>query len=107
MDLKGLFMLNMKNWRKNRGLSQKKLSERCNAAHTYIRQIESGRRTPSFAFIEKLADALEIEAYQLFFNESELQQKDPMQIIRLDYIKNEILTSVSNGLDKIIDEVKR
>jgi transcriptional regulator with XRE-family HTH domain len=69
MDINRIFISNMKKWRKNRGISQKTLAEQCAASHTYIRQIESGARTPSFAFIGKLAESLKIEAYQLFYDE--------------------------------------
>ena len=60
----------MKKWRKSAGLSQEKLAQRCDAAHTYIRQIESGVRCQSFAFIEKIAAALNIAPFQLFYDES-------------------------------------
>jgi ribosome-binding protein aMBF1 (putative translation factor) len=58
IDLKSLFARNRKAWRKNRGISPKTRSERYPAAPTAIRQIESGSRTPPFAFIVKLAEAL-------------------------------------------------
>ncbi|MDR2738858.1 MAG: helix-turn-helix domain-containing protein [Treponema sp.] len=70
MDLDQLFIRNVRKWRKHRGFSQKTLAERCNAAHSYIRQIESGSGHPSFAFIGKLVDALNIDAYQLFYDET-------------------------------------
>jgi transcriptional regulator with XRE-family HTH domain len=90
MDLNRLFVRNVKKWRKNRGISQKTLAERCEAAHTYIRQIESGSRTPSFAFIVKLAGALGIEAYQLFYDETMAQSKKPSQMKRLEVLKADI-----------------
>ncbi|MDR3335601.1 MAG: helix-turn-helix domain-containing protein, partial [Treponema sp.] len=75
MDLNQIFVRNVKKWRKNMGISQKSLAERCNAAHSYIRQIESGRGKPSFTFIEKLAGALGIEVYQLFYDEAAERSK--------------------------------
>jgi transcriptional regulator with XRE-family HTH domain len=107
MELNRLFILNMKKWRKNRGISQKALSERCEAAHTYIRQIESGVRTPSFAFIGKLAEALGIEAYQLFYDETAMQRKNPSQMEHLETIKMEILAHVARGIDTVIIEAQK
>jgi transcriptional regulator with XRE-family HTH domain len=107
MDLNCLFILNMKRWRKNRGISQKTLSERCEAAHTYIRQIESGSRTPSFAFIRKLAEALDIEAYQLFYDETADQRKNPSQMEHLEAIKTDILAQVARGIDTVIIEARK
>jgi transcriptional regulator with XRE-family HTH domain len=107
MDLNRLFILNMKKWRKARGLSQKTVAERCEAAHTYIRQIESGSRTPSFAFIGKLAGALDIEAYQLFYDETAVQGAKPSQTEHLDAIKTDILAQVAHGIDTVITEAQK
>jgi transcriptional regulator with XRE-family HTH domain len=107
MDLNQLLVFNMKKWRKNRGLSQKMLAERCKAAHTYIRQIESGSRTPSFAFIVKLVEALNIEAYQLFYDETAAQGKKPPQIDHLETIKLDILEKVARGIDTVIIEAQK
>jgi transcriptional regulator with XRE-family HTH domain len=107
MDVNGLFVLNMKKWRKKRGISQKTLAERCEAAHTYIRQIESGSRTPSFAFIVKLAEALNIETYLLFYDEAAAKGKDPSQIEHLEAIKADILAQVASGIDTVIVEAQK
>jgi transcriptional regulator with XRE-family HTH domain len=107
MNVNDLFVLNMKKWRKNRGFSQKTLAERCEAAHTYIRQIESGSRTPSFAFIVKLAGALDIEAYQLFYDETAARSRKPSQKEHLEAIKSKILTQVASGIDTVIIEAQK
>lgn len=93
-------------WRKKQGISQKTLAEQCEAAHTYIRQIESGSRTPSFAFIVKLAKALDIEAYQLFYDEMAAQDKKPSRIAHLEAIKSDILAKVASGIDTVIIEAQ-
>ncbi|MDR1105614.1 MAG: helix-turn-helix domain-containing protein [Treponema sp.] len=97
----------MKKWRKIRGISQKILAERCGAAHTYIRQIESGRRTPSFAFIVKLAEAMDIEAWLLFYDETAARNKKPAQMEYLEAIKSEILAQVASGIDTVIMEAQK
>jgi transcriptional regulator with XRE-family HTH domain len=107
MDLNRLFISNMKKWRKNRGISQKTLSERCGAAHTYIRQIESGSRTPSFAFIGKIAGALDIEAYQLFFDETTTWRENLSSKKHLEAIKIDILAQVAHGIDRVIVEAQK
>jgi transcriptional regulator with XRE-family HTH domain len=107
MDLDQLFVHNVRKWRKHRGFSQKSLAERCNAAHSYIRQIESGSGKPSFAFIRKLAEALDIEAYQLFYDETAAQGKKPPQTEHLEAIKSDILVQVSRGIDMVIAEARK
>ena len=47
-----------------------KLAELCDTAPSYIGEIEIGRRFPSFKLIEKIAQALGIEPYRFFINET-------------------------------------
>jgi len=71
MALQQIFMSNMKNRRKQMGFTQEKLAELCNTDPCYIRQIENGRRFPSLAYIERIAAALNIAPYLLFFDEND------------------------------------
>jgi transcriptional regulator with XRE-family HTH domain len=48
------------------GMTQEGLAEKVNTASTYIASIESGKRTPSFKMIERLAEIFRIEAPELF-----------------------------------------
>jgi transcriptional regulator with XRE-family HTH domain len=66
MTLKQIFVQNLKEFRKKEGLSQMKLAEYCNIGHSYIGEIEIGRKFPSMDLIEKIAQTLRIEPY-LFF----------------------------------------
>ena len=103
MNLDQLFVFNLKKLRKSMGLSQKTLADRCNTAHSYIRQIESGRGHPSFVFIGKLADALNIEPYQLFYDETE-KKSDQSKYIEL--LKMEFLEKVSCEFDIAMRKLK-
>jgi transcriptional regulator with XRE-family HTH domain len=107
MDLDQVFVHNVKKWRKNRGISQKSLAERCNAAHSYIRQIESGSGHPSFAFIGKLAAALDIEAYQLFYDETAAYVETSSQTTYRESIKMNFLEKMAGELDTLIDKLKK
>ena len=66
MTLKQIFIQNLKEFRKKEGMSQMKLAEYCGTAHSYIGEIEIGRKFPSMDLIEKIAKILRIEPY-LFF----------------------------------------
>lgn len=46
--------------RKDRGLTSEKLSEACNINATYLRQIESGARTPSLPMFVSLCQELKV-----------------------------------------------
>jgi len=66
-------MANMKKRRKLLGYTQEKLAEMCNTDPCYIRQIEIGRRFPSLAYIERIANALNIAPYLLFYDETYIE----------------------------------
>ena len=65
-QLKSILASNVKIRRKAQGLTQENLAEMVNTASTYIAMIESGKRTPSFKMIERIADVLKIDASELF-----------------------------------------
>lgn len=66
MDLQTRFIKNMVSIRKEKKLSQEKLAELSNLHQTYISDVERGVRNPSLKTIEKIANALDVEAYKLF-----------------------------------------
>jgi transcriptional regulator with XRE-family HTH domain len=69
MDLRAVFIVNLKKFRKKEGFSQMKLAEKCNTAASYIGEIEIGRKFPSIEMIEKIAQALGVEPYRFFKEE--------------------------------------
>jgi transcriptional regulator with XRE-family HTH domain len=68
MTIQQLFIANLKDYRKLRGISQLQLAELCNSSQAYIAEIEVGKKRPSFEMIERIAAALNIESYRLFQN---------------------------------------
>lgn len=71
MTLKQTFIKNLKDFRKNEGLSQMQLAEYCGISIGYIAEIEIGKKFPSIGVIEKIAAILKIEPYLLFKNQGE------------------------------------
>ncbi|MDR1997448.1 MAG: helix-turn-helix transcriptional regulator [Candidatus Margulisbacteria bacterium] len=70
MNLRQTFIHNLKRIRKNAGLSQMKLAERCDVSTNYIGVIEIGLKFPSVEMIEKIAAALRVKPYQFFLEET-------------------------------------
>ena len=70
MDLKQVFVRNLRKFRNSKGLSQMKLAELCNTAPSYIGEIEIGRRFPSLKLIEKIGKILNVEPYRFFIDET-------------------------------------
>lgn len=69
MDIIKVFGDNLRNYRTAMGLSQESFAEKCGMHRTYISAIECYRRSISLENIQRIADALEIEAYKLFVEE--------------------------------------
>jgi len=108
MSLQQIFITNLKRIRKERGLSQMTLSEKCDTTSNYIGQIEMGRRIPSFEKIEKIAAALEVPSYELFIYE-DAEKKEVKKPKTKEYlqkipqnIKNEIISHLLTAINRDI-----
>lgn len=69
MNIVEVFGSNVRKYRMRLGLSQEKFAEKCGLHRTYISDIECFRRSISLDNIQKLADALGVETFQLFLDE--------------------------------------
>jgi transcriptional regulator with XRE-family HTH domain len=66
MDIVKVFGTNVKRYRVKTGLSQEAFAEKCGLHRTYISAIECYRRSISLENIQRIADALGVDTYQLF-----------------------------------------
>jgi transcriptional regulator with XRE-family HTH domain len=107
--IKELFVVNLKKFRKEEGLSQAALAECCDVSPNHIGQIEMGRR--SIELIERIAGVLKIEPYRLFKDETgknfdEKQEKEEFLAKLPDRIRHElkkqILKAISNDIDDML-----
>lgn len=71
MDIIRVFGSNVKHYRQIAGLSQEAFAEKCGMHRTYISAIECFRRSISLENVQRIAEALEVEAYQLFLENKE------------------------------------
>lgn len=65
MDIVKVFGTNLRKYRTELGMSQEAFADKCGMHRTYISAIECYRRSISLENIQRIADALEIEPYQL------------------------------------------
>jgi transcriptional regulator with XRE-family HTH domain len=65
MTLLHIFASNVRKMRQQIGLSQEALAAKAGLHRTFISSVECERRNLSIENIEKIADALDIEAYKL------------------------------------------
>ena len=68
MDIVKVFGKNVRKFRTKLGISQEKFAELAGLHRTYISDIERFQRSISLENIQKIADALQIETYQLFID---------------------------------------
>ena len=99
MNLKEIFISNLKKIRKERGMSQMTLSRLCNTTTNYIGQIEMGRRIPSFDKIDQIAAVLEIPANKLFECEEKEEKRDkPKAKLYLEKMPNKVRNEIIRHL---------
>jgi len=93
-----------------------KLAEYCKTAHSYIGEIEAGRKFPSMELIEKIAQVLKIEPY-LFFKtmtgksslaeitkgDSKMAYSSKKQLQK--QVKAHIKKQINQSTDQILKEV--
>lgn len=66
MEIKELIGKRIKELRRKRGLSQEQLSERAEITPNYLSRVERGTENPTLDMFMKLANALEVEMWEMF-----------------------------------------
>lgn len=79
MDLRTVFITNMKRCRKERKMSQMRLAELCETSTSYIGEIEISKKFPSVEMIEKIALALGVRPFRLFQDEADFAPADDIE----------------------------
>jgi transcriptional regulator with XRE-family HTH domain len=80
MEIQSIFAENMRKYRKKAKLTQEKLAEICGTDHRYIGQIETETRCPSLDYVEKIASALKIAPFRLFYDENSKESEEFMTL---------------------------
>lgn len=83
MNLRTLLGKNVKYYRFRKKLTQEQLAEILNGSSNYIGRLERGQHSPSLDKIEKIAEALDIEPYELFIRRNDIS-KLPNRVNLLD-----------------------
>ena len=85
----------IRTFRNSKGWTQERLAERTDVHPTYISRIESGLKLPALVSIYKIAEALDVEVYELFIDETKASL--------LDYKKKKLISIVSESAPTNID----
>ncbi|MCL1820396.1 MAG: helix-turn-helix transcriptional regulator [Oscillospiraceae bacterium] len=71
MSLIHIFATNLRKYRTEQNMSQEYLAELAGLHRTYISAVEREQRNISIENIQRISDALKIEPYRLFIEESD------------------------------------
>jgi len=99
-SLREIFAYNLKEKRQNCGFSQAKLAEMVNVSTHHIATIETARNYPTLDLVERMANALDIEIYELFINP--LSPHEEMERLYQAMAKN-IEQVVGKAIEKVLN----
>jgi len=66
LGIREILALNLKENRQKCGLTQEKLAEKAGISANYLSMVEVSKKFPTPEMLDRLANALEIETFQLF-----------------------------------------
>jgi transcriptional regulator with XRE-family HTH domain len=100
-----VFVQNLRFLRKERKISQMKLSELVNITPNYLNAVENGKNFPSPEVLQRIVDVLEVLPYQLFLEHPEKSKtakhtEKSILFQELTYLKQQF----SQEFDKIIQK---
>ncbi|MDR1147852.1 MAG: helix-turn-helix transcriptional regulator [Spirochaetaceae bacterium] len=88
---------NMKKHRRKCGISQAQLAEKVNVSTHHIGMIELARNFPTLDLVERIANALDIEIYQLF-----VEPHSPNE--ELEQLRQEIKDDMKQLLNEFLEK---
>jgi transcriptional regulator with XRE-family HTH domain len=89
-DIRGILSANIKRYRGLRGWSQVVLAEKLDLSTNFLADIETGKSWVSSLTLVKLANVLEIEVYELFRPDEEVNMETKELMVR--FIKDISIT---------------
>ena len=99
MDLKQIFINNLKFYRKQNGMTQNELTLALDKSYNYINSVEQGKIMPSFDVIEQICNVLNIKPSQLF--DEDASSENIRKFNKEEYI-NGISEKLYDNLKKLI-----
>lgn len=102
MTLRKTFAFNLRLFRKKKKFTQAQLAEKCDIATNYVGEMEKEKKFPSADVIEKLASALDVRPYILFYEAGDSNSDDNKNfLIKWEHEEKERI------LEEIFEAVKR
>jgi len=98
IDIREVLANNIKKYRRKLGFSQDKLAELSGISSQYLATIETCRKFPTPEVLECLANALDIETYELFLHTSPQQE--------LEKLRQDIIQEVAGTIKQTLADEK-
>jgi transcriptional regulator with XRE-family HTH domain len=96
MSVKEILAKNLREHRRRRGLTQENLAEAAGISTQYLAMIEIARRFPAPDLLERLAEVLDINVYELFLIDHSPREE-------LENLRRDIITEMENTFTGILD----
>jgi len=106
MSVRESLSINLRMYRKEKGLSQAHLAELCDLSNGHIAEIETGNRFPGPETLEKIASALDVNAALLLMSPELLKDFSKYQALKpmiegiANQVSRDVLQYVSEKLEK-------
>ncbi len=102
-DYQKCFIENLRYYRKEKGLTQAQLAEKCDVSNGTIGNIETGITKPSFDLILQLSAVLDVKPEQLFHSAEALPKESKSSV----HFTNEQLKKIKTILNSsVTDAIK-
>jgi transcriptional regulator with XRE-family HTH domain len=96
-NIANIFAHNLKEKRQKYGLTQAKLAEKVGVSTHHIAMIEIARHYPTLELVERIANTLEIEIYELFLVE-------PSPENAMERLHNSLVCNIEKVITETIDK---
>ena len=99
-ELNEIYIKNLKKYRNEKQISQERLSEKAKISPSFLSDIENGKKWGSFETLVSLANALEIEPYELLLPNSQSTSYDTK---RTRSLMKRLRSNVADLMDTLED----
>ena len=106
-NLRKNFAKNLVKNRRKCGYSQAKLAELVNVSTHHIAMIELTRNFPASELIERIAEALQIEIYELFIDENRNKEDSLKKNLELEQLRKEIRSDMQELLAEFLKDKRK
>lgn len=93
--------------REAKGFSQADIEKRSGLLRSYVSRVENGYTSPSLSTLEKLAKAIEVEPYQLLFEERKSPKKFGPTLITTPFPSTSRLARIFGLSRERVDRISR